>query len=300
MTTMPDPFARSVFHAWAPPGAAWSPWVKPVTFASLDSAAAPAPGTAAATVRARPPVDVSWAPPAAGDTAVVVDLPGEAGVWAGLALAGLGYRPIPLYNAVPGPDARPPAAFLVPPEPLPGLPAASPAAVLAYARPSLDEVTALSLVDVGPTRAALVAAADALPALGLPATAPPAFLLDAHRGRSGTHAIAGRFDNRSVCLSGDFPTPALLVARGVRRVLVVRDGRAALAFDLSRTLLAWQEAGIALSEKRLDFPGIPVPLMVRRPGPLRRAAHQFWVALFLRPRPGDGAFGGYIPSGSGG
>lgn len=39
------------------------------------------------------------------DTAVVVDLPGQSSAETGIALAILGYRPIPLYNAIPGPRA---------------------------------------------------------------------------------------------------------------------------------------------------------------------------------------------------
>jgi hypothetical protein len=37
------------------------------------------------------------------DVAVIVDLPGDAGTLAGVALADFGFRPIPLYNAVPSP-----------------------------------------------------------------------------------------------------------------------------------------------------------------------------------------------------
>ena len=48
-------------------------------------------------------VDASWIPPAEDNVAVVLDLPGADGVWTGVALAARGYRPVPLYNAVPGP-----------------------------------------------------------------------------------------------------------------------------------------------------------------------------------------------------
>lgn len=34
------------------------------------------------------------------DIALVIDLPGDAGVWAGVGLVPFGFRPIPLYNAV--------------------------------------------------------------------------------------------------------------------------------------------------------------------------------------------------------
>jgi hypothetical protein len=39
------------------------------------------------------------------DTAIVIDLPGEAGTLVGVGLIDYGFRPVPLYNAVPAPGA---------------------------------------------------------------------------------------------------------------------------------------------------------------------------------------------------
>ena len=86
-----------VYRAWAPQERAWSTWVKPVLFAHADKA------TAASDELTPSTVDASWASVANGSTAVVVDLPGDAGVWFGLALAAKGYAPVPLYNAIPAP-----------------------------------------------------------------------------------------------------------------------------------------------------------------------------------------------------
>jgi len=52
--------------------------------------------------------DLNWLPDAGDKVALVVDLPGAEGVAAGLAFAGRGYRPVPLYNALPDPHALPP------------------------------------------------------------------------------------------------------------------------------------------------------------------------------------------------
>src|SRR5262245_28176313 len=90
MTTKED-----IFEVWAPARGRWSPWVKPVLFACLDHE----PFSAA-----RPlPIDISWAPSATTNTALVLDLPSAEGVVVALELAAQGYRPVPLYNAVPLP-----------------------------------------------------------------------------------------------------------------------------------------------------------------------------------------------------
>ena len=87
-----------IFDAWAPPGAIWSRWTKPVLFSQLDSVASEA------TLAASPPSDVTWAADAARSTAIVVDLLGPQAVALGLSLAAIGYRPVPLYNACPQPE----------------------------------------------------------------------------------------------------------------------------------------------------------------------------------------------------
>src|SRR5262245_51022474 len=85
-----------VYETWAPPGGPWSPWVKPVLFACMDEPIGIAPTATSS-------LDVSWAPPPADRAAIVLDLPGGEGVAVGIALASLGYRPVPLYNALPMP-----------------------------------------------------------------------------------------------------------------------------------------------------------------------------------------------------
>src|SRR5580765_130756 len=85
-----------VFSTWAPENSIWSPWAKPVLFAHLDSALSYIPVAGA-------PGDVSWSPPPDERVAIVLDLPGAEGVIIGLALAVRGYRPVPLYNALPLP-----------------------------------------------------------------------------------------------------------------------------------------------------------------------------------------------------
>jgi hypothetical protein len=124
---------EAVFETWAPQTSVWSPWAKPVLFTAMESASAlaelPAPG-------------VAWAPDAASQTAIVVDLPGVDAVAVGVALAGRGYRPVPLFNGCHGPAAA---------------------------------------VDVMPLVEAIAAAQAVLERIAPAPGAPPAFLLDSRR-----------------------------------------------------------------------------------------------------------------------
>ena len=91
---------HELYEVWAPPDSPWSAWAKPVLFAHLPR---PLPSLEPATS-----LDLSWIPPAEERRALIVDLPGAAAVRLGLALAGRGYRPVPVFNACPpplGPEA---------------------------------------------------------------------------------------------------------------------------------------------------------------------------------------------------
>lgn len=89
-----------IFEAWAPDGALWTPWAKPVLFANLSRFSAAVPS-----VEQWRTVNVGQIPSARGGTAIVVELPGIDSVLTGLALANQGYRPVPLYNVNVGPNA---------------------------------------------------------------------------------------------------------------------------------------------------------------------------------------------------
>ena len=81
------------YKLWAPYGAQWTEWVKPVLFAT-------APRT---TILKMDIPELRWISQCDRSTAIIVDLPGKEGALEGFALARLGYRPIPLYNGVCGP-----------------------------------------------------------------------------------------------------------------------------------------------------------------------------------------------------
>ena len=166
--------SSTVYKIWAPDNALWTEWAKPVLFASPSShreASLDIP-------------DIDWIT-AKPDTMVIIDLPGKTGVEEGLALARLGFRPVPLYNGVRG--------------------------------------TAMTIiVNVEDITAALYAGVDVLAALNLPHNAPPVFMLDSNR-MEGDKKAPGLYDNRWCVFPQDMPSASILSGQGIDRVIVRSD-----------------------------------------------------------------------------
>lgn len=255
-----------VYNVWAPAGGPWSPWVKPVLFAYLQPLAhygndALLPALA----------ETSWMPPADGSAVLVLDLPGALGVAVAFAAARGGFRPVPLYNAVPSPT---PHAL----------------------------ASAAAVCDLSPVVAAMSLVTPELDGLNLAFTAPPAFVLDADRrfGR-GARPMPGMFDNRSISLPTDFPSANVLLSSAIRRALLVQENRLDPQEDLAHTLLRWQQAGMTIESVQLAAPPPvrPVPITVSKPSMFRRAWYRFLATAGLRRSP-LGGFGGLLPLASAG
>ena len=243
-------YRELLYETWAPPASPWAAWAKPVLFAHVWMDASADAATSA---------DVSAVPPADGTTAVVVDLPGAASVAVGIELARRGYRPVPLYNAVPGPAG------------------------------------ATEAVDVRSIVTALSKTGAQVRQLGLPADAPPAFLLDAGRRAARVPLGPGVFDNRSVSLPTDFPSAGRLMAAGVRQIVFVQTGAVAPQADLAHTLRRWQEAGLTVRRTATGGGSTAlVALSVARPGGFRSMWHTLRWVVGLRRSP-LGGFGGTLP-----
>lgn len=254
-----------IFSIWAPENSIWSRWAKPVLFAHLDSALSHIQVTSV-------PGDVSWSPSPDEKVALVLDLAGAEGVLIGLALAGRGYRPVPLYNALPLPF---------------GQTLLSPATI-----------SRVAAVDVLPIISALRTGANLLAQLILPSDAPPAFLLDANR--QGTRKmIPGEFDNRSVSFTTDFPSANFLASQSIQRVLLIQKQVTEPPPDLAHTLRRWQDGGLTIERLRLE------PLSPREPFEVSRPA--WYGAMFQRVlsavgfrRASSGGFGAWVPDSSAG
>jgi hypothetical protein len=130
--------------------------------------------------------ETSWVENLDRQTMLIVDLPGRSGVIESLALARLGYRPVPLYNGV---DGR--ASSMV--------------------------------VEVGEIATALFDGADVLTTYDISPEAPPVFMLDSNR-MNGRGKQPGTYDNRWCVFPQDMPSAAFLLNAGIRRVIVCSDG----------------------------------------------------------------------------
>lgn len=259
---------EEIYKCWAPEGAVWSPWVKPVLFTQMG--VAPATGV--------PPVvepEVGWAPlPEAVElnaaesagyrdpgliagagtrTALILDLPGAQAVATGLALARLGYRPVPLFNTCPGPKA-----------------------VL-----ELDAVVS-----------GLRAGAQLLPGLALRPDAPPAFLLD--HGRLSGVPSSGSFDNRWMVFPQDFPSSRFLREQRVARVVLVRGRSIQGEQDLDHVLRRWQVEGLALQLIQTE-PVTPARTLEIKSPPRFGALWYRVLAMMGMRRNAAGGFGSEVP-----
>ena len=206
-------------------------------------------------------------PPA--KVAVVIDLPGAKAVSIGIALAKIGYRPVPLYNALPLPqpiDSRHPAHTYSP-----------------------------ARVDVVPIISALKAGAEILALLKLAPDAPPAFLLDAERRGNWLSQSPDQFDNRSVSFPTDFPSAAVLSSNGIRSVLLVQRDRSEPQPDLERTLRRWDECHIPL-ERLIVEPGAKVEPLFLKPKSWYRSLMSTFISLTF-PQPNNGSFGVWTSAG---
>jgi hypothetical protein len=256
---------EQVYSIWAPDESPWSRWAKPVLFAHLDSSEISATEDAG---------DVSWAPPPGGDVALVLDLPGAEGVLAGVALAGRGYRPVPLYNAVPLPSGE------------------------SFINPINDKP--LAAVNVRPILVALKEGSEKLGSLSLPSNAPPAFLLDANRRGGERKMERGEFDNRSLSFATDFPSANYLASHGIQRVLLIQKSAIDPQPDLAHSLRRWQDGGLRLERLRLDPYSKPESFEVPRPSWYGAVFQRLLARLRLR-RASGGGFGDWIsPSSAGG
>lgn len=237
---------EDAFAVWAPDGVLWSEWAKPVAFVQFDAASAP-----------DPIVDAAGSIPIAPDhgMAVVVDLPGADAVHAGLALASLGFRPVPLFNGTSGPAA---------------------------------------IIDVQPIVRALRTGAERLRQEAIAPEAAPAFLLDSRRSDPSLTVRPGVYDNRWVVLPQDCPSSALLASRAIRAVTLIQRGSLSIRPDLAHVLRRWQDGGIEVRAIDLASGQTAANIDVPKPSHFRLAWYAAIALLGLR-RSNVGGFGSMIP-----
>ena len=240
-----------IYKLWAPTGVLWTEWVKPVVFANMVKRILQQPDIP----------ELRWISLLDRSAAIIVDLPGKEGVLEGLALAKIGYRPIPLYNGVCG---NPSGRF------------------------------GISAVPVHEIEDALYCFADELPRLNLKPDAPPAFLLDANRMQEakGFLKTPGDYDNRWSIFPQDMPSASYLQSKGIRNVFVRSDK---IRDDLAHILYRYETQGITVY---LNDGTDHRRIAVSKPSKFKSLFYRFGVILGLR-RNSAGGFGGLIPESGG-
>jgi hypothetical protein len=239
--------SEDCFAVWAPDDSIWSEWAKPVAFIQ-----------AAELNLSGPPSDAelpSLPLTVGSNSAIIVDLPGAEAVYAGLALAERGIRPVPLFNGTSGPSA---------------------------------------VIDVQPLTHALVTGAARLTRHQPVRDATPAFLLDSRRNDPAIVLRPGVYDNRWVTLPQDFPSGALLVSRGLQHVTLVQRDGFTIRPDLAHVLRRWQDHGIVLRVVDLVSGTTEDNVRVPKPSGFKLAWYTAIALLGLR-RSNVGGFGSMIP-----
>ena len=191
---------KDIYKIWAPTGKKWVDWVRPVPFVELYEYTE---------MYSYPDFfipAIEYVDSECDDTAIIVDLPGMDSVKEGLALAKLGFRPIPIYNGT----AR--------------------------------QQGARATVDNQSASVALVYGAVELSKIEIKEDARPAFLTDRNRLQRYKMDVS-LFDNSWDVYPQDLPSAEYLIDSGIRKVIVV--GRS-VAKDLKKILYDYQKKKIEI------------------------------------------------------
>ena len=201
--------SRDIFNVWAPKGAKWGQWVRPVPFVAINE-----------DFKSYDVCDfiipnVTYIDKVSNDTAIIVDLSDDEGIKEGIALAKLGFRPIPVYNGT---------------EPQEGV---------------------MATVDNNVIEYGLIKGAIELQKLTILNDAPPAFLLDSNR-MNRYRMNDSIFDNSWDIYPQDLPSAKYFLENGINKIIIVGEK---VQKDLKKILYKFQKEGIKISfVKRYEEP----------------------------------------------
>lgn len=191
---------KEIYKIWAPDKKRWVDWVRPVPFINIDDSS-----SRKEFIDYRIP-SINYLKELLNDTALIIDIPGIASIKEGIALARLGYRPIPIFN---GTD------------------------------PPIGTISTTNNQIIKPL---LIWGAFELKNIKLKNDAPPVFLLD--QNRLNRYKINnGIFDNSWDIYDGDLPSPKYLLENGINKIIVRSNFQAK---DLRKILYKWQKNNIKI------------------------------------------------------
>ncbi len=191
---------KEIYKIWAPDKKRWVDWVRPVPFINIDDSS-----SRKEFIDYRIP-SINYLKELLNDTALIIDIPGIDSIKEGIALAKLGYRPIPIFN---GTD------------------------------PPIGTISTTNNQIIKPL---LIWGAFELKNIKLKNDAPPVFLLD--QNRLNRYKINnGIFDNSWDIYDGDLPSPKYLLENGINKIIVRSNFQAK---DLRKILYKWQKNNIKI------------------------------------------------------
>lgn len=191
---------KDIFKIWAPVGAKWVDWVRPVPFVAINEY-----------MKSYEIYDfiisnINYLSEIPENTAIIIDLPGCDSIKEGLAIAKLGFRPIPIYNG------------------------------------TNEQEGAMATVDNHAIEIGLIKGAIELEKLKISDVAPPVFLLDSNRTNRFKMDISV-FDNSWDIYDQDIPSAEYFLKNGINKIIVRGE---LIQKDLSKILYKFQKEAIKI------------------------------------------------------
>ena len=191
---------KDIFKIWAPAGAKWVDWVRPVPFVSIDN------DLKIYDLGNFIIPKINYIEKVSLDTAVIVDLSGNEGIKEGLALAKLGFRPIPIYNG------------------------------------TNEQQGAIATVNNHNVEIGLIKGAVELNKMEIDKSAPPVFLLDSNRTNRFKRDVS-IFDNSWDVYHQDMPSAEYFLKNHITKIIVRGQ---VIKRDLKKILYGLQKSGIEI------------------------------------------------------
>lgn len=191
---------KEIYKVWAPAGCKWVDWVRPVPFVGMNikkeinefiDYSVP---------------DIKYVNNLMNNTAIIVDILGVNSIKEGIALANLGYRPIPLFNG------------------------------------TIPMFNSMATTNNNIIELLLIWGAYELNKIKINVDAPPVFLLD--ENRLNRYKInSSIFDNSWDIYSHDMPSANYLIENGINKIIVRGN---CIQKDLKKILYKYQKNGIEI------------------------------------------------------
>lgn len=192
---------KEVYKIWAPSNAKWTDWVRPVPFVQIDDEDFKIYKTVDFSIP-----KINYISELMKDTAIIVDLPEHYSINEGIALAKMGYRPVPVFNGT--------------------------------AQTKGSKAT----VDNHAVEAGLIFGGIELQKIELKQDAPPVFLTDSNRLNRHKLDIS-IFDNSWDLYHQDLPSAEYFLSNGITKIIVRGN---IFGKDLNKILYRHQEKGMKI------------------------------------------------------